>query len=51
MTTPAREVAEIKELLATLIHELVARERLDDLADLHRALKQETDLIEAVVKT
>ena len=51
MTDTAREVAEIKELLAALIHELVESERLGDLADLHKVLKQEVDLLETVVKT
>ena len=51
MTTPAREVAEIKELLSAIIPDLVARERLHDLADLHTVLKREAELIETVVKT
>lgn len=51
MTMMVCEVKDVQAILSALIHELVDRERLDDLADLHRVLKQEVDLLETVVKT
>ncbi len=51
MTNTVREVKDIQTVLAALIHEFVDHERLDDLADLHKVLKREVDLLETVVKT
>lgn len=49
--TPIREVEDIKTILAELVPDLVERDRTADLLDLHKVLKQEAELISAVVKT